>query len=241
MLPGGVVLNVSSSGATYFMEPKEVVSLNNMEVRLANAEKDEEHAILSFLTSELGKSAADINDLLDGVKEVDLAIARAGYAKWLNGVCPALNAVVSDGTLLVDIEGIHHPLLLEPCLSSLKDVQRSNCRNSQQFDEWVATNCSRELPDEVSNFPVPIDIKIRRGTSVVIISGPNAGGKTASMKTFGLVSLMSKAGLFLPAKSIPVLPWFDLVLADIGDPQVGFYFLYSVSYPIVSLQLLDPF
>lgn len=219
LLQGGVVLNVSGSGTTYFMEPKEAVNLNNMEVRLANAEKDEEHAILSLLTSELGKSVADINDLLDRIKEVDLAVARAGYAKWLNGVCPTLNSVASNGTLLVDIEGIHHPLLLEPCLSRLKDVQRPNCGNSQQFDERVAINYSREPPDEVSNFPVPIDIKIRQGTSVVIVSGPNAGGKTASMKTFGLISLMSKAGLYLPAKRIPALPWFDLVLADIGDHQ----------------------
>lgn len=219
LLQGGVVLNVSSSGTTYFMEPKEVVNLNNMEVRLANAEKDEEHVILSLLTSELGKSAADVNDLLDRIKEVDLAVARAGYAKWLDGVCPTLNSAASNGTLLVDIEGIHHPLLLEPCLSRLKDVQRPTYGGSQQFDERIAINCSREPPDEVSNFPVPIDIKIRRGTSVVIISGPNAGGKTASMKTFGLVSLMSKAGLYLPAKRIPVLPWFDLVLADIGDHQ----------------------
>jgi DNA mismatch repair protein MutS2 len=55
---------------------------------------------------------------------------------------------------------------------------------------------------------------------VVVISGPNTGGKTASMKTLGLASLMSKAGMHLPAKTSPKLPWFDLILADIGDHQV---------------------
>ena len=72
-----------------------------------------------------------------------------------------------------------------------------------------------------SDFPVPIGIKVGRGTRVVIISGPNAGGKTASMKTLGLASLMAKAGMYLPAGGHPTLPWFDLVLADIGDHQVG--------------------
>jgi DNA mismatch repair protein MutS2 len=72
----------------------------------------------------------------------------------------------------------------------------------------------------VSEFPVPINIKVECGTRVVVISGPNTGGKTASMKTLGVASLMSKAGLYLPAKNTPKLPWFDFVLADIGDHQV---------------------
>ncbi|XP_074307675.1 uncharacterized protein LOC141642701 [Silene latifolia] len=208
LLPDGVVLNVSSSGATYFMEPREAVDLNNMEVMLSNSEKDEERAILSLLASELGKSAEQVNDLLSRIQEVDLAVARAGYARWLDAVCPILNPVTADGALLVDIEGVQHPLLLEQALGSSKD-----------FDHKASITHIRELPNEVHDFPVPINIKIRRGANVVIISGPNAGGKTASMKTLGLVSLMAKAGFYLPAKSLPKLPWFDLVLADIGDHQ----------------------
>ena len=201
LLPGGVVLDRSSSGATYFVEPKEVVELNNMEVRLSNAEKAEEIAILSLLTSEIAESKGAIDSLLDRVLEVDLAFARAGHALWMNGVCPSFTLECSesidssgsiDFSMLVDIDGIHHPLLLEPSLRS----------------------------GVVSDYPVPIDIKIGCGTRVVVISGPNTGGKTASMKTLGLASLMSKAGMFLPARNRPKLPWFDLVLADIGDQQV---------------------
>lgn len=219
LLPGGVVLDISSSGATYFMEPKEAVDLNNMEVWLANSEKDEERAILSMLASELGKSAADINDLLDRIQEVDLAVARAGYAHWLDAVCPNLHSDTNDDALLVDVEGIRHPLLLESCLGSLRDVSGSKSGNSENFNGEASIMCFKELPYELNKSPVPIDFKIGRKTSVVIISGPNAGGKTASMKTLGLVSLMSKAGLYLPAKSVPKLPWFDFVLADIGDHQ----------------------
>ncbi|KNA03291.1 hypothetical protein SOVF_210620 [Spinacia oleracea] len=219
LLPGGVVLDVSSSGATYFMEPKEAVDLNNMEVWLANSERDEERAILSMLASELGKSAADINDLLYRIQEVDLAVARAGYANWLGAVCPILYPVTDQDALLVDVEGVRHPLLLEPCLGSLKDVPGPSSGNSENLNGEAGVMSFKELPDEEHKFPIPIDIKIGCKTSVVIISGPNAGGKTASMKTLGLVSLMSKAGLYLPAKSIPKLPWFDFVLADIGDHQ----------------------
>lgn len=210
LLQGGVVLNASSSGATYFMEPKDVVDLNNKEVRLANAEKDEEHAILSLLSAEIAESAAEVKDLLDRVQEVDLAVARAGYAEWMSGVCPVLNPISSEGTLSVDINGIKHPLLLASALSSLNNDLMGNETGPADYD-----GLTNGKPD----FPVPIDIKIGRGTNVVIISGPNAGGKTATMKTLGLASLMAKAGMYLPAGGYPMLPWFDLVLADIGDHQ----------------------
>lgn len=227
LLPDGVILNVSSSGATYFMEPKEAVELNNMEVWLSNSEKAEEIAILSLLTSEIVESEIEIKYLLDRILEVDLAFARAAYARWMNGVCPiftsggeALNSNEADYALSVDIDGIQHPLLLEPSLRSFSDVLTSSSGNAVQLGDGDGAMTSGSLSEGVSNFPVPIDIKIECGKRVVVISGPNTGGKTASMKTLGLASLMSKAGMFLPAKNCPRLPWFNLVLADIGDNQV---------------------
>ncbi|MCL7047643.1 hypothetical protein MKW94_015802 [Papaver nudicaule] len=198
MLPEGLVLNTSSTGTTYFVEPRDAVELNNMEVRLSNSERYEELTILSFLTLEIAESESEIMYLLDRILELDLASARAAYARWINGVCPILGlSRESDKTgdlFSVDIEGIRHPVFLESAL-----------RGSYSEGE--------------SNFPVPIDIKIECTRKVVVISGPNTGGKTASMKTLGLASLMSKAGMYLPAKNEPKLPWFDLVLADIGDQQ----------------------
>ncbi|KAL4386327.1 hypothetical protein GQ457_09G002350 [Hibiscus cannabinus] len=226
LLPGGVVLNVSSSGATYFMEPKEAVELNNMEVKLSNSEKAEEMAILSLLSSEIGETESEIKYLLDRLLEVDLAFARAAYAQWVNGVCPTLSSKepevsisnIADNALSIDIEGIQHPLLLGSFLSNFTDSIAPN-----SMDPSILGKIDRMAPMKsskgVSDSPVPVDIKVQCGTRVVVISGPNTGGKTASMKTLGLASIMSKAGMYLPAKKQPRLPWFDLVLADIGDSQ----------------------
>ncbi|KAK6124335.1 hypothetical protein DH2020_041905 [Rehmannia glutinosa] len=217
LLSNGVILDSSSSGATYFMEPREAVDLNNLEVSLSNSEKMEEQAILSFLSTEIAKSSRQIKYLLDRVLEVDLAFARAAHARWMNGVCPNFssgNEDYEDNTLSVDVNGMKHPLLLE---SSLRrpfgpSVSRSSCSSDQESN----IGNSDIVPGA---FPVPVDIKIGNGVKVVVISGPNTGGKTASMKTLGLASIMLKAGLYLPAQNNPQLPWFDLVLADIGDQQ----------------------
>ncbi|KAJ8761396.1 hypothetical protein K2173_001527 [Erythroxylum novogranatense] len=227
LVPDGLVLNVSSSGATYFMEPSEAVELNNLEVMLSNSEKSEEIVILSLLTSEIAESGREIKHLLNGFQQIDLAFARAAYARLVAGVRPiltfqghgVLSCAEAEGPLTVDIEGVRHPLLLGSSNKSLTNVLGSNSVELTEPDRVNGVMVTRHLSVNLTDFPVPINIKVGSGIRVVIISGPNAGGKTASMKTLGMASIMSKAGLFLPAKNVPRLPWFDLVLADIGDHQ----------------------
>ncbi len=72
---------------------------------------------------------------------------------------------------------------------------------------------------EQGNKVIPIDVFIDAKTRVVAITGPNTGGKTVTLKTIGITALMAKVGLFIPAKQPPRLPWFENVLADIGDEQ----------------------
>lgn len=72
---------------------------------------------------------------------------------------------------------------------------------------------------EQGNQVIPIDVLIKPDTRVVAITGPNTGGKTVTLKTFGLAVLMAKVGLFIPAKEVVRIPWFESVLADIGDEQ----------------------
>ncbi|MEO1341992.1 MAG: endonuclease MutS2, partial [Cyanobacteria bacterium J06635_13] len=66
---------------------------------------------------------------------------------------------------------------------------------------------------------VPINVSVKPETKVVAITGPNTGGKTVTLKTMGLAALMAKAGMFVPAQTPVELPWFDAILADIGDEQ----------------------
>lgn len=224
LLPQGIVLSSSSSGATYFIEPRDAVELNNMEVRLLNDEKAEELAILGCLTSEIACAETKIRHLMDRILELDIATARGAHALWIGGVRPYFNqdckqseSVLTEHTQLVDIKSIQHPLLLEPALRCLPSVPE-NGGTAIAFERRKMRMESQEFVDVET--PVPVDFKIESATKVVVISGPNTGGKTATMKTLGLASLMSKAGIFLSAKETPELPWFDQILADIGDHQV---------------------
>ncbi|CAN6269794.1 unnamed protein product [Urochloa humidicola] len=201
LVPGGIVLSSSGSGATYFMEPRDGVELNNREVKLSGDERAEELVILGLLTSSIADSQLKIRNLMDKVLELDLACARGSYALWTNGVRPSFSDSYSssqsdqNGDYSVYIEGIRHPLLLEQSLMAQSSTV------------------------EASEMPIPLDMWVEKDVRIVVISGPNTGGKTATMKTLGLASLMSKAGMFFPAKGRPRIPWFDQVLADIGDHQ----------------------
>ncbi|CAN6236691.1 unnamed protein product [Urochloa humidicola] len=201
LVPGGIVLSSSGSGATYFMEPRDAVELNNREVKLSGDERAEELVILGLLTSSIADSQLKIRNLMDKVLELDLACARGSYALWTNGVKPSFSDSYSSSQsdqsddYSVYIEGIRHPLLLEQSLMAEGSTVGA------------------------SEMPVPLDMWVEKDARIVVISGPNTGGKTATMKTLGLASLMSKAGMFFPAKGRPRIPWFDQVLADIGDHQ----------------------
>ncbi|KAM0876152.1 hypothetical protein ACQ4PT_036361 [Festuca glaucescens] len=213
LVPGGIVLSSSGSGATYFMEPRDAVQLNNTEVKLAGDERAEELAVLGLLTSRIADSRLKIRHLMGKILELDLACARGSYALQINGVRPAFsdrdNSTQLDpsSACSVFIEGIQHPLLLEQFRGIVKESD-AEVGNGQLSEEVC-----------VSAMPVPLDMRVKNDTRIVVISGPNTGGKTATMKTLGLASLMSKAGMFFPSKGRPRLPWFDQVLADIGDHQ----------------------
>ncbi|KAF7005249.1 hypothetical protein CFC21_020384 [Triticum aestivum] len=216
LVPGGIVLSSSGSGVTYFMEPRDAVKLNNTEVKLSGDERAEELAVLGLLTSRIAESRMKIRHLMGKILELDLACARGSYALWINGVRPAFSdrdsSSESDpsGAYSVFIEGIQHPLLLEQSLGTVEEL-------STEATEVGKEQLSEDHP--VPSMPVPLDMHVKNNTRIVVISGPNTGGKTATMKTLGLASLMSKAGMFFPAKGRPRLPWFDQVLADIGDHQ----------------------
>ncbi|XP_059304422.1 uncharacterized protein LOC132056304 isoform X2 [Lycium ferocissimum] len=129
----------------------------------------------------------------------------------------------------------YHPLLLQKHQQALqkamKDVKNANAeirrRRKQQGENTTLrkeTSVNLEaLEAKVAKLkeepPVPVDIYLAHNTRVLVITGPNTGGKTICLKTVGLAALMAKSGLYVLASESVKIPWFDFVFADIGDEQ----------------------
>ncbi|MCW5875266.1 MAG: endonuclease MutS2 [Anaerolineales bacterium] len=185
----GVVHDQSSSGATLFIEPLQVVELNNRWRELQLAERDEEKRILMELSALVAQQAEDITAVMQGLAELDLNFARARYAEEL-GARPvellAMQPARAEGArhpgVVVRLFGARHPLL-----------------------------------DPAS--VVPLDIELFPENYCLVITGPNTGGKTVTLKTVGLLALMSQSGLHIPTAVGSQLSYFEAVHADIGDEQ----------------------
>lgn len=186
----GIVHDASSTGATLYIEPHAVINLNNQMRQLQRSEQTEEEAIRQILSAQVGNVKPDLERLLVIVTTIDLAVAKARYSLWLEANPPHfLGQESTPNPSPIVLRQLRHPLLV-----------------------W-------QQKHETGLTVVPIDVIIKPTIRVVAITGPNTGGKTVTLKTLGLAALMAKAGLFIPAKEPVELPWFDLVLADIGDEQ----------------------
>uniref|UniRef100_A0A061RIK4 DNA mismatch repair protein MutS2 n=3 Tax=Tetraselmis sp. GSL018 TaxID=582737 RepID=A0A061RIK4_9CHLO len=238
---GGVTLATSNTGATLYVEPTDAIPLNNEAAKLAAAESEEEAVIRLALSRMAGACGESLLRLIDAVVGVDIACARAKHAAWMDAARPTLRPYGGGGgEHQIRLRGIRHPLLLQPSLPdpplpplvgdavaafSSRFLGRSDAapvplteqkRRKQQHREADAIGANRPPP------PKSIDILVPRGTSVVAVTGPNTGGKTASLKTLGLACAMAKSGMFLPAEAAaepPEVVWFDRILADVGDGQ----------------------
>ncbi len=180
----GIVHDVSTSGATLYVEPHSVVDNGNKRRALRKEEEIEEEAIRQKLTYQVAEVLPELEHLVITVVNLDLAAARARYGLWMEGNAPRF---VDDEQ--ITLRQLKHPLLLW----------------QQKKEQGAAV--------------VPTDLVMRPDLRVVAITGPNTGGKTVALKTLGLTALMAKAGMFIPAREPVELPWFDAVLADIGDEQ----------------------
>ena len=182
-----VVHDQSASGATLFVEPLQVVDLNNKLRELELAERNEIRRILAELSSLVGEQSETIQITVDALARMDLAFAKARYAETLQANEPILRNYEKH-------QHGNHPG------STLKLIQARH-----PFLD----------PESV----VPIDLILDPDTYVLVITGPNTGGKTVTLKTAGLLVLMAECGLHIPAASGSELSLFDAVYADIGDEQ----------------------
>src|SRR5512142_236276 len=193
-----VVHDQSSTGATLFVEPLPVVELNNEIRELELAERDEERRILAQLSGQVG---AHHDELVYGVENLallDLAFAKAKYAEELHASEPVLHK----------LSAVSHQRSPKNEPDKLKADSRS----------LIALRQARHPLLDPARV-VPVDIDPRPGTRAIVITGPNTGGKTVSLKTLGLLVLMAQSGLHIPVQSGSELPCFHAVYADIGDEQ----------------------
>jgi len=193
----GVVHGASSSGQTVYIEPLETIEQNNELVRLLDEEQAEIHRILLEMTRKIGEQSHEIQTASEVLAELDLQFAKAHFAEDYNCV---------QATIVENQEERRDspPRLSASAVRLLLHKARHPL-------------LERNLKAKGAT-PVPISIELEGPRRELIITGPNTGGKTVSLKTVGLLVLMAQSGIPVPADRAD-LPIFDAVLADIGDSQ----------------------
>ena len=184
----GIVHDVSNTEATVFIEPWATIDVQNELRELTIDERHEVERILRTLSSKVGAYEREISRNIELIADIDLALAKARYAKEAKATEPFMvaadrnpEAKANKPVGVLRLVEARHPLL--------------------------------------GNKAVPLSLEIGRDFSILVITGPNTGGKTVALKTIGLLSLMAQAGLPIPALAESCIPLFDGVYADIGDEQ----------------------
>ena len=173
----GLVHDVSSTGATVFVEPMGVVQANNEYAELQAKEQAEIDRILAELSADAAAHRGDILWDHDALVQLDVIFAKGELSYKMDAIRPLVRR---DGQ--IRLRKARHPLL----------------------DRKTA---------------VPIDIELGGAFDTLVITGPNTGGKTVSLKTLGLLTLMTQCGLHIPAGDRSEVSVYERVLADIGDEQ----------------------
>lgn len=204
----GIVHDTSTSGLTLYIEPQSIVGLGNQMRQWLRQEQVEEEAVRRVLTAQVGAVKPDLERLLAIATTLDLAAARARYSFWLGANPPRF---VEFGSVPAG-ESDSNPT---PATRQQSDALPAPIVLRQLRHPLLVWQQQHEQGTPV----VPVDLLIQPRIRVVAITGPNTGGKTVTLKTLGLVALMAKVGLFVPAREPVEMPWFDQILADIGDEQ----------------------
>ena len=197
----GVVHRTSSTGETVFIEPAGVAALSSERAVLKGDEEREIRRILRRLTGEVGKVARPLVHAIDVLARLDLVTARARYSRDFNMFAPELN---TEGHLW--LRSARHPVLEHLFREEARGGPPPAAEGDKE-QEWK--------PRQV----VPTDLRLGFAFNMLIITGPNTGGKTVCLKTAGLLSLMALSGMHIPAGEGSNVPLFSNVLADIGDEQ----------------------
>jgi DNA mismatch repair protein MutS2 len=213
----GIVHGSSGSGASLYLEPLSTVEINNDIVALEEQEREEVRRILLALTDAFRSRTEDLDRTVDAASRLDVLNARARFSILVRGVEPKL---AKDGRL--ELRAARHPLLI-PAV-----------RRRLESDDADPESSSRT---EVE--PVPVDILVIPPVTVLVVTGPNTGGKTVALKTAGLLPLLAQAGLLIPVAEDSHVPVFRSVFADIGDEQSIAQSLSTFSGHIANIVAMD--
>ncbi|HEY5625596.1 MAG TPA: endonuclease MutS2, partial [Dehalococcoidia bacterium] len=193
----GIVHNVSSSGATVFLEPMETVEMGNKWRELQAEEEREIARIMRDLSALVGSNAEEIAIALAALAEIDVLVAKVRYGESIGA------------TQLPHDDADQRWLTEEPGSLYLQNARHPGLTGDVvPVSMWLG-----------EGGPTSRDASSGEAFTVLLITGPNTGGKTVALKTVGLLALMAQAGIPVPAERDSRLPVFDAVFADIGDEQ----------------------
>ena len=221
----GIVHDESATGRTVYIEPSEVVEANNKIRELENEERREMIRILTDFAKKVRPNVREILDSYNLMAAVDFIRAKAELARLFKGFEPK----VSEEPHIDWIRAIH-PLLqislerknnkLTSSSLSVDNIETNKVSieaNNIQEDNTILEeeNETRNIPSSV----VPLDIQLTKDKHLLIISGPNAGGKSVCLKTVGLLQYMLQCGLSIPIGDRSITGIFTDIMIDIGDEQ----------------------
>lgn len=198
----GIVHDASGSGQTVFIEPQVLVDLGNRLKIAQSDEKEEEHRILSELTQLVIRDADPVRRVMVVVGIVDMLSASAQLANDLS--CVPVQPLEGPGFALRNAK---HPLLLLQAIAPPPPAP-------EEGEEAPPAPPRPKLADIVGN-----DFALEPEHRVLVITGPNTGGKTVAMKTIGLLALMARMGLHLPCGEGSKIGWYANIEVAIGDQQ----------------------
>jgi DNA mismatch repair protein MutS2 len=205
----GVVHRTSSTGETLFIEPAGIASLSAERALFKGEEDREIRRILRRLSGEVARVAKPLSFAIDILARLDLITAKARLSREYGMYAPEIN---SDGQLW--LRQARHPLLLH-----LFREERSPASGAASAPRESEPRGADAAPLGEGREVVPVDIRLGFGFNLLIITGPNTGGKTVCLKTAGLLCLMAQSGMHIPAGEGSNVPVFHHILADIGDEQ----------------------
>jgi DNA mismatch repair protein MutS2 len=217
----GIVHGSSASGASLFLEPLSTVEINNDIVALEQQEHEEIRRILLALSDAFRRRGAELNRTIDAATALDVLQAKARYGLSIGGIEPQLSIAANERAAN------------EPRERSEVEVPASGRAGGSGGAKPHGSNLDGRLELRAARHPlliargggpdaqpiVPVDVLLIPPARVLVITGPNTGGKTVALKTAGLLPLMAQAGLLVPAAEGTQIPVFHSVFADIGDEQ----------------------